>query len=39
MKSWWVIVDNLQRVRINYPVEARKLNGNLKSGKSNSKAE
>jgi multidrug efflux system membrane fusion protein len=39
MKNWWVIVDNLQRVRINYPVEARKPNGNSKSEKSNSKAE
>ena len=22
--DWWVIVDNLQRVRINYPVEPQK---------------
>jgi hypothetical protein len=22
--EWWVIVDNLQRVRINYPVEPQK---------------
>jgi RND family efflux transporter MFP subunit len=39
MKNWWVIVDNLQRVRINYPVDPQKPTGNSKSEKSNSKAE
>jgi hypothetical protein len=24
MENWWVIVDNLQRVRINYPVDPQK---------------
>jgi RND family efflux transporter MFP subunit len=24
MENWWLIVDNLQRVRINYPVDAQK---------------
>jgi RND family efflux transporter MFP subunit len=37
MKNWWVIVDNLQRVRINYPVDPQKPTGNSKSEKSNSK--
>jgi RND family efflux transporter MFP subunit len=39
MKNWWVIVDNLQRVRINYPVDARKPNGDSKSENQNSKTE
>jgi RND family efflux transporter MFP subunit len=39
MKNWWVIVDNLQRVRINYPVDPQKPNGNSKSENQNSKTE
>jgi len=27
MENWWVIVDNLQRVRINYPVDPQKPEG------------